>query len=309
MDLRQLRYFCVIAEKRSISAASQVLNVAQPALSSHMRNMENHLGIKLLTRSARGVSPTEAGEFLLRRARVVLDEITRIEDDIRNLGAAPVGDVRLGLPGTIGGILSVPLVLAVKARFPGIRLTIGDAMSGFVLGWLREGRIDIAVLYIPAPDKQFNSELLLSEELVLLAPNGLVINQPLKPRDLVQLPLILPSPAHGLRNLLDGWARGNGINLCAKVELDSYANIKTLVEQGYGCSVLPLHAVVESANAGLLQLVRFVENVPRRNVFLVRDISRPASYASDAIMKLIHEIIVELVNAETWSGAALLHRS
>ena len=303
MDLRQLRYFRAIAEEGSISAASQTLNVAQPALSSHVRNMEEHLGTKLLTRQARGVSLTEAGELLLHRARMVLDEVARIEDDIRNLGASPTGDVRLGLPGTIGSILSVPLVLSVKEAFPRIRLTISDAMSGFVLNWLREGLIDIAVLYMPAEEQQFKSDLLLSEELVLLAPNDTDLTGHLVPASLTELPLILPSPAHGLRTLLDGWAGQHGVTLNAEVELDSYSNIKSLVERGMGCSILPLHAVIEEARDGRLKLAHFKEIELRRNVYLVQRRSGQSSHASEAVAKLAHRVVADLVQSEIWAGA------
>ncbi|MBC7286228.1 LysR family transcriptional regulator, partial [Hoeflea sp.] len=75
MDLRQLRYFQAIAETGSISAASQRLNVAQPALSLHLRNMEEHLGTRLVLRGPRGVQLTEAGEMLRARARRLLIDI------------------------------------------------------------------------------------------------------------------------------------------------------------------------------------------------------------------------------------------
>lgn len=308
MDLRQLRYFRAIAEAGSISAASRQLNVAQPALSLHVRNLEEHLGTALVMRQARGVTLTEAGTLLLHRTRGVLDEIARIEDDIRNLGSSPKGDVRLGLPGTIGGILSLPLVLAMKERYPGVRLTISEAMSGFVLNWLREGLIDIAILYLPAQDRRFESELLLSEELVLLAPNETDLAEPLEPAALARLPLILPSPAHGLRTLLDGWAGRHGITLNAKVELDSYSNIKALVERGYGCSILPLHAVVENAREGRLRVVHFRNGDLRRDVFLVRGKSSPSSHASDAVAKLVHEIVPDLIKADIWASAIALAR-
>lgn len=308
LDLRQLRYFRAIAEAGSISAASQSLSVAQPALSLHVRNMEEHLGTKLLTRKARGVELTEAGALLLHRARVVLDEVARLEDDIRNLGGSPKGAVRLGLPGTIGGILSVPLVLAMKEKYPEIRLTISDAMSGFILNWLREGLIDIAVLYLPANDRQFKSDLLLSEELVLLTPNATVLPETLDPDVLTQLPLILPSPAHGLRTLLDGWARQNGVTLHAKVELDSYTNIKALVEGGYGCSILPLHAVVGNASEGRLRVAHFMNGALRRDVFLVRHRSGRSSHASEATAMLMQEIAGTLVRSEVWAGARLAGR-
>lgn len=75
MDLRQLRYFVAIVEQGSFSRAAQVLNVAQPALSAHVRNMEADLGTKLLFRSAQGVMPTEAGTTLLRNARLVIEQV------------------------------------------------------------------------------------------------------------------------------------------------------------------------------------------------------------------------------------------
>ncbi|ASP23521.1 HTH-type transcriptional regulator CynR (plasmid) [Antarctobacter heliothermus] len=303
MDLKQLKYFRQIAESGSISAASQVLGVAQPALSLHVRNMEEHLGTKLLIRQARGVALTEAGSLLLHRAKIVLDEIARIEDDVRNLGASPKGDVRLGLPGTIGDILSVPLVLAVKDRFSDVRLTISDAMSGFVLNWLREGLIDLAVLYMRVEDKTFESELLLSEELVLLAPKNMDVPARIAPARLMDLPLILPSTAHGLRTLLDGWARQYDLTLTTEVEIDSYSNTKTLVERGMGCSILPFHAVNGSAREGMLRLARFEKQDLRRNVYLVQRRNGHSSHASEAVATLAHHIVGDLVTSGIWAGA------
>lgn len=83
VDLRQLRYFLAIAEAGSITRAAEHLNVAQPALSLHVKNMDADLGVPLPFRSARGVEPTEAGAILLHHARVILERM-----------AAPCGSVR-----------------------------------------------------------------------------------------------------------------------------------------------------------------------------------------------------------------------
>ncbi len=309
MDLRQLRYFQAIAETGSISAASQRLNVAQPALSLHLRNMEEHLGTKLLLRGARGVKLTEAGEMLLARARRLLIDMSRLEDDIRNLGREPQGEVRLGLPGTIGGILSPDLVLAAKAQLPGVRLTISEAMSGFVLDWLREGRVDLAVLYLPATDARFRSELLLQEELVLLVPPGHDISAEIEASALLDLPLILPGPAHGLRQLLEGWARARGIRLAVNIELDSYQNIKELVERGKGVSILPLHAVAREAAAGTLKVVRWHAADCLREVYLVGPLAEASSHACAAVMSLLRELMRNQVQGERWTGTRWLGAS
>ena len=126
MDLRQLRYFIAIVEQGSFSKAAEVLNVAQPALSLHVRNMEVELGSPLLFRSPQGVVATEAGEILLRNARIIIDQFSIARHEIQGHEAEPSGEVRVGLPGTISQILSVPLIIEARKQFPKIKLRIAD---------------------------------------------------------------------------------------------------------------------------------------------------------------------------------------
>ena len=83
MDLRQLRYFVAIVQSGSISRAALQLNVAQPALSMHIRNMETDLGTPLLFRAPHGVQPTEAGLILFRNARAILDQVETARHEIK----------------------------------------------------------------------------------------------------------------------------------------------------------------------------------------------------------------------------------
>lgn len=285
-----------------MSAAAQQLNVAQSALSLHVRNMEEHLGASLFTRRARGVSLTEAGELLLQQSRILLDELARLEDDIRNLGSSPRGNVRIGMPATIGSVLSVPLVLKTADCMPGVRLRIAEAMSGFVLDWLRKGQIDMAILYSPVDGSEFDSTWLLSEDLVLIAPNSLRCDTPLPPERLADLPLILPGPQHGLRKLLEEWARREGMSLTAGIELDSYTNIKELVEKGHGCSILPLHAVSENVGSRRLKSVPLATSDLYRDVFLIRARTGLSGHACEAVHELIRGLIADLVETGSWTG-------
>lgn len=127
-----MRYFIEIVEQGSLSRAAARLNVAQPALSIHLRNMEAELATPLLLRGRGGVVPTEAGQILLRAARRIVNEQVSAMDEIRSLGQEPSGEVRLGLPGTIADILAIPLIEAARRRYPRVRITLSEAMSGFV---------------------------------------------------------------------------------------------------------------------------------------------------------------------------------
>lgn len=387
MDIRQLRYFAAIVEKGSFSRAAEFLRVAQPALSLHVRNMEADLGTSLLIRTPRGVEPTEAGAILLRHAHTILDQLAVARDEVRGHGNDPAGEVRLGLPGTIGEILAVPLITAVHRRYPRIRLRIAEAMSGFVLDWMREGRIDLGVLYNPAAEHRIITEALLEERLVFFgpaagggtgsdgtggdgagggtggaaagdrragdvapghaagrgaaledgasgaAPGGAAAVQggalcggdaaggngtgseagtlpppgtPLRLAEVLRQPLILPGEGHGLRALIARHAAAAGIPLDTVIDVDSYGNIKALVAQGMGWSVLPANAVARELRAGALAGWPIAEPPLSRTVHLAYPADRPVTGAVAAVLNQARETLRELARSGRWAGASVL---
>ncbi|OUS18877.1 hypothetical protein A9Q95_16610 [Rhodobacterales bacterium 59_46_T64] len=306
MDLRQLRYFLTIVEQGSFSRAAAVLNVAQPALSIHLRKMEDALGTPLLIRRPQGVVPTEAGDLLALRARRILSEMARTEDEIRSLHSDPAGEVRLGFPATVSSILSVPLISAARDRYPRIRINIAEAMSGFVSEWLMDGRIDMAILYNDIGQKGLRSDLLLKEELVMLTPPGDHMPDPVSLADLQRTALILPSSAHGLRRMIDQAARHAGSKLTCEVEIDSFSNIKALVAGAHGCSILPYHAVAAEAKAGLVGIRHFAEPRLWRSAYLVHMTDRPMSRAGEVIADLLRETVATLLADGAWAIDGLI---
>jgi len=304
MDLRQLRYFLAVVEHGSITRASRHLAVAQPALSLHVRAMEEALGTRLLDRSHTGVTATEAGALLALRARTLLEDLARAEDEIRTLDADPSGTVRIGLPGTIGAIVALPLMKAARDRYPRIRLNIAEAMSGFVARWMTEGQVDIAVLYQPPAGRALASEPLLEEDLVILRRAG--EGRAATSGDLATLhgaPMVLPSGAHGLRAHVDAALAERGIVPVVAVEIDSYLNIKRLVAEGFGASILPAHAVRDEVAAGTLVARPIAAPDFRRIAHLVHPAAGTAPRARRAIQDLLRETVAGLVDSGEWAGA------
>jgi LysR family nitrogen assimilation transcriptional regulator len=238
MQFRQLRYFVTIVEQGSLSKALLVLNIAQPALSTHVRNMELELGPMLLLRGAHGVRPTVAGKTLIEHARVVIDRVEQARREIADQQAEPSGEVRLGLPGTIGQVVSVPLILAVRERYPKVKLCVAEAMSGFVLEWAREGRVDLAMVYLGVDDRKLRSSPILTEELRLFCLMGYAGERPAGAvasyEDIARLPPVLPSASHGLRQLLEAEVEAHGVPLGAIIEVDANNSIRELVQTGMG---------------------------------------------------------------------------
>lgn len=303
MDIRQLRYFLEIAEQGSLTKAAERLHVAQPALSLHVKNMEEQLGTELLIRGRAGVRPTEAGDLLVERARRILDDLARTEDDIRNLDGDPAGIVRLGFPGTISAMVSLPLILAARQSYPRITLNITEAMSGFIGEWLSEGKIDLAVLYSRSRDPQILSDLLLEEELVVVWPGGSSPPETLDLAELADEPMVLPSGAHGLRVLIDQTCQGLGFAPSIAMEIDSFNNIKRLVAAGFGPSILPLYAVAEEVASGVLRVSHIASPGLWRGAYLMSRGGRPVPRAQAAVRDLLKEVIIGLRDKGAWAAA------
>jgi LysR family transcriptional regulator, nitrogen assimilation regulatory protein len=310
MELRQLRYFVTIVEQGSLSKASVVLNIAQPALSTHVRNMEFELGTTLLFRSAQGVKPTAAGETLLRHSRVVMGQIETARREIADQEAVPSGEVRLGLPGTIGQMVSVPLILEVQRHFPKVKLCIVEAMSGFVLEWVQEGRVDLAMLYMGVEGRELQSTPILTEELRLFCANSHVGERPAglmaSYEDISRLPLVLPSASHGLRQLLEAESAAHGVPLGTIIEVDAYNSIRELVETGMGFAILPRVAIIGKTHEDKFISWRIGEPPLSRTVHLVRPSERSLGNAVAAVERLCRATLVDLVRTGRWASSQLV---
>ncbi|MFD2238032.1 LysR family transcriptional regulator [Aureimonas populi] len=306
MDLRQLRYFIAIVEAKSFSRAAVSLRVAQPALSLHVRNMEADLRTELLLRTPQGVFPTPAGELLLERARALVADFEAMKQAVSDHGSEPAGEVRLGLPGTIGEMLSVPLILKTRTAYPRIHLKVAEAMSGFVLEWLHEGRVDLGLLYIPVDERGLTSEPVVEEGLCLFAPAaGLAGVETPAPGSvsleaICHLPLVLPGTGHGLRSLIDARMERQGLGFSTVFEVDSYSVIKELVERGVGYSILPVNAVAPDVEAGRFRCWSIGTPALTRTVHLVRSCDRPASKAMAAVEALCRDVLAELIGTGQW---------
>jgi len=305
MDLRQLRYFVAIAEEGSFSRAANRLHVAQPALSQHVRNMELELGVELLVRSPQGVRATEDGETLLRHARLILGQLQAAREAIQGSHNEPSGDVRFGMPGTIAERLCLPLILSARERYPKVKLRVAEAMSGFVLDWLRDGKIDLGVLYRSVDDRGLIAQKILAEELCLIGPPGADLAGapppgPVPFEVIAELPLILPSAAHGLRDLVDERAAADGVAIATVVDVDAYAQIKLLVEGGLGYAILPVAAVRAEVTAGRLRSWPAGVPVLTRDLHIVRPRDAPMTNAVRAIEALARTTLVQLVHDGAW---------
>src|SRR5260370_1203978 len=207
MDLRQLRYFVAVAERGGCSAAASTLNVAQSALSRHIKLLEHELGGALFERGARGVAVTESGKVLLTRRRWLWRTLDEIKAEIVTENRAPGGRVRLGAPSTLADNFYAPLACLFAERFPRVKLELSEGLTEEMTDRLLRGELDLAIVTAPRPNDHLDYQTLVVEQVFLIGPphDARVNRGALTRQDFNQLPAVVlalrfrPAPvaAHG----------------------------------------------------------------------------------------------------------------
>ena len=303
MDLRQLRYFIGISDAGSLLQASRLLHVAQPALGQQMSALEQSVGAKLLVRSNRGVTLTQAGKVLLEHARLILADAERAKEAVRDIAIVPQGEVVVGLPTTIALATTVPLLRRCQQQYPRVRLKIVEGYSGFLREWLADGRLDFAILFGDEPDKGLEKQALLDEQLVFVtSPGALPARGEVSLEHISRLPLVLPSAEHGLRRTIEDACRPLGLSLNVIAEVESLTNVKKVVEAGLGSTILPPVSVSAEVLNGSLQTASISSDGMARRVVCASNITRPTTTSNAVLARLVCELIQEMVQAGTWQG-------
>jgi LysR family nitrogen assimilation transcriptional regulator len=303
MDLKKLKAFSAVAEFGSFSRAATVLGVTQPMLSRQVRALEDELGLELVYRNGRGIVLTEAGALLNDYAKGILNTISRAKSEIGALRANPRGNVVVGMPPSIGTVLTVPLIERFRGEYPSIQMRVIEGFSGHLLDWLMAGKIDVAVLYNAPRTKSLLSEPLLQDELFLIGsvtdpsapPPG-----PIPAERLAALPLILPSRPHGLRLLIDQVLAEAGITPNVELEIDALPATIKLAESGVGYTIHSYSLVHELVGSGRVKCWPIVEPRLTRELILSTSSQRPTTVATRALTGIIRSQVRELIRKGLW---------
>lgn len=308
MDVHQLKTLIHVAELGSLSRAADRLHIAQPALSRQIRMLEAEIGQQLFERHGRGMVITEIGREVLRHATRIMAEMDDIRSVARDGGASFRGSVTVGMTSTIAEIATVPLAKRLKSAHPGLAIRFVSAFSGHVLDWLQRGEIDIGISYEPQQAmRSLRIRPILTENLLLIgsADEALRRDAALPFARLEGRPLVLPSPRHGLRAIVDNCARRAGIALSASVEADTFGGMIALVRAGFGPTILPLAPIHAQVERGELTAAPIVDPTPTRRVVLAYPADRAISPAARFVGDLFSDIASELIGQHVWVGHRL----
>jgi LysR family tcuABC transcriptional regulator len=308
MELRQLRYFVRVVELGSMGRAAADLGVVTSALSQQISRLEGELATRLLQRSPTGVVPTDAGVAFWRQAQLALrhaDEAARAAQQQRL-----AGQVSVGLAPSTAAVLALPLVLAMRERYPEVRLHLVESLSGNLSALLNARQLDVAVLFDATDEHRLRVAPLLDERLCLIGAAslaGMPKGRQVRLKDVATLPLVMPSGSHGLRAVVEqAFARAK----CRPkivADVDGLAVLMDMVQAGLAATVQPAAAIARlPAGAAALRVLQVADAQARRRNLLASLADEELAPAALAVRAVVVEVARRLVDEGRWAGATLL---
>jgi len=176
MNLHQLRIFCSIAQSASLTQAAKQLGLAQPTLSQQLSKLEEKLGTKLFDRALNQMELTVAGQFLLRRAQLILNEVEEAQGELREFAAGTRGVIRLAGLNSIIRVVVPQAILLLRERLPQVEFDIHEMAPSEVLDLLYGRQVNIGLIAANSVAKSnvsFKEVPVVTDPYVFAVPSGL----------------------------------------------------------------------------------------------------------------------------------------
>ncbi len=280
MELRELRSFCAAAHFKSITKASEHLSLGQPAVTGHIRKLEEEMGVELFDRVRRPIRLTQAGDSLYKLAGPLVEGIDNLQEAL-----AVTEQDRPIRVGSTFDIVSHVLLRAVNtflSQHPHSQLRVKSGSWKDVLEMLVDKEVDLGLVPGPGNGVEFDFHPLFPYERVLIAPLGHpILESPVTSLDeIARWPLILRGEGTSTRSILEAEFRRKGLPFEVVVELDSIDMIKAYVGAGLGISVGPKMAMEpdDEEHLGMIDLMHLFP-VEQAGVVTLRgkDLSPPTN--------------------------------
>ncbi|WP_371543499.1 nitrogen assimilation transcriptional regulator NAC [Streptomyces sp. NBC_00554] len=296
MDTRRLYSFVKIVDAGSITRAADILHIAQPALSQQVSTLETQFKQQLLIRSKRGVAPTEAGRALYRHAQLILRQLELAQAAVDVSGRAPAGSVSVGLaPYSTGAALALPLLRAVRERYPDIVLHINENFGGVISEAIMTGRMDMAFIYGAGPLRGVQFEPMRTEDLYLIGAPGTAASalpgDDVSIAELADVGLLLPSRIHTIRQVVDAAFRHASLEPRVVGEIESVLTLTSAIGASLGATVLPWSAAQAILDVRKLVVRRITDPAIEVKLSLCTSDHQPLSEPALAVHDLFHELI------------------
>ena len=294
MDVRQLKLFCRIVERRSFSLAAEDLHITQPAASQQVRTLERELKATLLDRSSRRITPTDAGQVLYRYSREILALHERACTEILDLGELVAGQVLVGASTGPGEHVLPGLLTRFRELYPGVRVSLHVDDTRQVIERVVTREFELGAVGAPTHRPDLVVEPFVHDEVVLVCcpAHPWAKRTSVTLADLVAEPQIVQQQGAGIRAVVEDHLRAAGVrverlNIAAEMGLMESAK-QAAIACG-GVTFVSRWAVGPELEHGSLVVVPIEDFEIRRDFYTVRSRTRVFSRAAEALLAFFLE--------------------
>ena len=255
MEIRQLRAFLAISEAKTFTAGARRVNVTQAAISMQIRQLEEEVGLPLFTRTPRRVIMTEAGEYLLERARRIMREHDSALAEIAEVAGAEHGRLRIGSASAMFATRQLPMILQkLKAKFQSAEISVTSGTSQTLVEKIMHGEVDIAFVSLPVESTNVTIDPLFSDEIVAIAhpKHPLAKDKFISAATLAGEHLILGEKGGNTRRMIDEFFDAANVRPNIMMELSRQEAVNQMVENNMGVGIAGAKTVADEIREGRL---------------------------------------------------------
>lgn len=293
MDFRQIEAFVHVYRLRNFSRAGKVLYLTQPTVSSHINDLENELGAKLLDRSSRDVIPTSAGDVFYQYAVNLLETRDSAVYSLNEHSKQIEGRLEIAASTIPSQYLLPRLINGFREKYPNMLFKIQQGDTRDVVREIQEKKFQIGIVGARLDEDKLEYEMLTGDKLMLIsAPDSITCLQGASTslESLQDKPFILREPGSGTRQEFESALKKRGINpdsLKVVAEMSSNEAIKQAVREGLGVSVVSSLSVEDYLELGLIQAFTIEGLDLERSFYLVTFRNQPLSPSCAAFRQFI----------------------
>lgn len=291
MDTYQLKIFCMVTRLQSFSKAAKMLHMSQPAVSTHIKNLEEYYQGHLFDRTPQGVVLTKAGEVFYSYALRILELQEEMEQQLESVLQKENNQIIVGASTTIGNVSLPCSIYLFKEEYPEVNIRLEIANADEVSRKVVADEVDIGVLEGYRESPEMNVIPVTSDELVVIVPpNHPSTDGTISLEDFLKQPIILREDGSGTRKLLAAELEKNShsINdLNVITQMTTIDAIKSAVEAGLGGAVVPRLAVRKEAYLGTLKVLKIVGMNMPLDFNIIYPTNKPLSTSTKRFIKFL----------------------
>lgn len=192
MNLKQLRYFLVVAEEKQITAAAKRLYIAQPPLSYQLKQLEKELGAQLFKRTAHGIELTDVGQIFQSYANEIISLAQNAENQVHKTISGELGTIAIGMASSSTGLIPMNSFNELRKYYPEISFDIYEDNTYGILNKLEKKTIDLGIVRTPYNQTGLNTKTLTTEKMMAISVDpDFQQKKELRIKDLADQPLII----------------------------------------------------------------------------------------------------------------------